>query len=210
MEIIPAILAQESRELRKKIRALEGVVKKVQLDIVDGRFAPNITVMPKHFIRFHTKLKLQIHLMCFKPEQYVLSFAQIGAKEFIFHVESTKSPERVIEIIKSKKMEPGIALLPHTKVSSVKKLIKKVKLVLILSVHPGFSGQPIIADCLQKIREVRRINPKVKVILDGGINEVTIPLVKKYKPSFIVVGNAIWKEKDPSIAIKKLRKAKRG
>jgi pentose-5-phosphate-3-epimerase len=67
---------------------LEDFVKKIQLDIVDGRFAPNMTVMPKHFIRFNTKLKLQIHLMCFKPEQYVLSFAQIGAKEFIFHVEN--------------------------------------------------------------------------------------------------------------------------
>ncbi len=209
MEIIPAILARESRELRKKIRALEGVVKKVQLDIVDGRFAPNITVMPKHFIRFHTKLKLQIHLMCFKPEQYVLSFAQIGAKEFIFHVEATKNPDRVIEIIKSKKMEPGIALLPGTRVSSVKKHLKKVKLVLILSVHPGFGGQPIIAEALQKIRDVRKINPKAKVILDGGVNEVTLPLVKKYKPSSVVVGHAIWKEKDPAIAIKKLKKAKR-
>lgn len=209
MEIIPVILALESRELRKKIRALEGVVKKVQLDIVDGRFAPNITVMPKHFIRFNTKLKLQIHLMCFKPEQYILSFAQIGAKEFIFHVESTNNPNRVIDIIKSKKMEPGIALLPKTRVSSVKKLIKKVKIVLILSVHPGFSGQPILPECLQKIREVRKINPKAKVILDGGIDEVSLPLIKKYKPSFVAIGNAIWKEKDVSIAIKKLKKAKR-
>ncbi len=209
MEIIPVILAQESRELRKKIRALEGVVKKVQLDIVDGRFAPNITVMPKHFIRFHTKLKLQIHLMCFKPEQYILSFAQIGAKEFIFHAEATKNPERVIDIIKAKKMEPGIALLPGTRVSSVKKLIKKVKLVLVLAVHPGFSGQPIIAAALNKIKEIRKLNPRAKVILDGGINEVTIPLVKRYKPSGIAVGHAIWQEKDPAIAIKKLKKAMR-
>ena len=207
MEIIPVILAQESRELRKKIRALEGVSKKVQLDIVDGRFAPNMTVMPKHFIRFSTRLKLQIHLMCFKPEQYVLSFAQIGAKEFIFHVESTKNPDRVLEIIKSKKMEPGIALLPTTRVSSVKKYLKKVKLVLVLAVHPGFSGQPIIVNALNKIKEIRKINPKAKVILDGGVNEVSLHMIKKYRPSSVCINSAIWNEKDPAMAIKKLKKS---
>jgi ribulose-phosphate 3-epimerase len=209
MEIIPVILAQDSRELRRKIKISEGLVSKVQLDIVDGRFAPNLTVMPKHFIRFKTKLNLQIHLMCFKPEQYVLSFAQIGAKEFIFHIESTKNPDRVIEIIKSKKMEPGIALLPKTRVHSVRKFIKKVKLVLILTVHPGFSGQHIIPEYLQKIKEVRKINPKAKIILDGGINEVSIPLIKKFKPDFLAVGNALWKEKDFAFALKKLKKSRR-
>ena len=144
--------------------------------------------------------------MCFKPEQYILSFAQIGAKEFIFHAEATKNPDRVIEIIKSKKMEPGIALLPRTKVNSVKKYLKKVKLVLILSVHPGFSGQPIIADCLQKIREIRKINPKAKVVLDGGINEETGKLCVLAGASSLVSGSFVFGQKDPAKGVEILKK----
>lgn len=195
-QIIPAVLAKNLREFKKQFSKIKWA-KKIQIDITDGRFVKtrtlNFDVLKKNL----PKTKIQLHLMVNDPEKYVTKLAD----GIIFHVESGKD---IIDKLISKNITPGIAFNPETNVNNYKDLIKKAKIAQIMTVEPGKMGRRFQKYQLKKIQQIKKINPKIKIGLDGGINPETIKLIKQ-KPDFLVVGSAIQKAENPKKAFLELK-----
>src|SRR5687767_3473204 len=153
------------------------------LDVMDGRFVPNITFGPMiiEFIRRTTKKVCDVHLMIVEPEKYVEDFKKAGADILTVHIEACTHLHRNIEQIKSLGMQAGVALNPHTPVESLKDVLHDIDVVLIMSVNPGFGGQKFIQQTLQKIKDLRRmIDDKglaTKIEIDGGVTLQNAPAI---------------------------------
>lgn len=177
------------------------------VDINDGKFLP----VPKNEYKFlHTATKpLNVHLMVSDPFEYISYFASLKVDKIIFNVELDENIDELLDYIKSKGIKCGLAIKPETSVSSIKKYLSKLDAVLILSIIPGKSGQPMIISTLDKIdelKELRRTNGfNYDIIIDGGINDTTIELVRKKGADMIVSGSFIWKSEDIQAQIDKLR-----
>src|SRR5438270_9156153 len=145
------------------------------LDVMDGRFVPNITFGPMiiEFIRKTTTKVCDVHLMIVEPEKYVEDFKKAGADMLTVHFEACVHLHRNIEQIKSLGMQAGVALNPHTPVEALKDILYDIDMVLIMSVNPGFGGQKFIPHSLEKIRELKRMIQErglnVKIEVDGGV-----------------------------------------
>lgn len=182
------------------------------LDVMDGRFVPNITFGPMiiDFIRKATTKICDVHLMIVEPEKYVEDFKKAGADILTVHLEACTHLHRNIEQIKSLGMQAGVALNPHTPVEALKEVLHDIDLVLIMSVNPGFGGQKFIQHTLQKITNLRRmIDEKglaTKIEIDGGVTLQNAPAIIKAGAHVLVAGNTIFKSKDPKGTIAQLKK----
>jgi len=182
------------------------------LDVMDGRFVPNITFGPMiiEFIRRTTKKVCDVHLMIVEPEKYVEDFKNAGADILTVHLEACTHLHRNIEQIKSLGMQAGVALNPHTPVELLKEVLHDIDVVLIMSVNPGFGGQKFIPQTLQKIKDLRRmINEKglaTKIEIDGGITLDNAPAIVQAGADVLVAGNTVFKSKDPKATIAQLKK----
>lgn len=182
------------------------------LDVMDGRFVPNITFGPMiiDFIRKATTKICDVHLMIVEPEKYVEDFKKAGADILTVHLEACRHLHRNIEQIKSLGMQAGVALNPHTPVEALKEVLHDIDLVLIMSVNPGFGGQKFIQHTLQKITNLRRmIDEKglaTKIEIDGGVTLQNAPAIIKAGAHVLVAGNTIFKSKDPKGTIAQLKK----
>lgn len=182
------------------------------LDVMDGRFVPNITFGPMiiDFIRKATTKICDVHLMIVEPEKYVEDFKKAGADILTVHLEACTHLHRNIEQIKSLGMQAGVALNPHTPVEALKEVLHDIDLVLIMSVNPGFGGQKFIQHTLQKITNLRRmIDEKglaTKIEIDGGVTLQNAPAIIKAGAHVLVAGNTIFKSKDPKSTIAQLKK----
>jgi len=210
LQIVPALLCKSRKEFLSKLRRAEPYVKKVQVDIMDGKFVKNKTIQAKHLKGIKTKLKLEIQLMVKNPIKYVDDFARLKAYMIIFHIESCKNKEEVISLIKkikSKKMKPSIALNPKTPISKVKPYLKYVNHILIMTVRPGFGGQKFIKKTLPKIKALRKLNKKMDIEVDGGVNKKTAHLAKKAGANILVSGMGIFGKEDIKQAVRELKKS---
>ncbi|THU40707.1 ribulose-phosphate 3-epimerase [Niastella caeni] len=185
------------------------------LDVMDGRFVPNITFGPMiiDFIRKATTKVCDVHLMIVEPEKYVEDFKKAGADILTVHLEACTHLHRNIEQIKSLGMQAGVALNPHTPVEALKEVLHDIDLVLIMSVNPGFGGQKFIQQTLQKITNLRRmIDEKglaTKIEIDGGVTLQNAPDIIKAGAHVLVAGNTVFKSKDPKDTIAQLKKITR-
>ncbi len=210
VQIIPALLCKTRKEFLEKLRKVEPFVKKVQVDIMDGKFVPNRTIQAKDLRGLKTKVKMEIQLMVKEPAKYVDDFAKLGAYTIIFHIESCSNDAEVIDLIeqiKAKGMKPGIALNPGTPLSRIKPYLKLVKHILIMTVNPGFGGQKFIKGMLRKIIALRRLNKKIDIEVDGGINPETAKLARKAGANLLVAGMAIFGGNDVKKAVGELKKS---
>lgn len=187
MEVIPAILAKTFSELKEKIRQVESYVNWVQLDILDGNFAPNLTWNnPQELDAQDFSVFLEAHLMVLNPDKILDAWLASGIKRIIVHIEAVGSEKshtktdplqhKVIDMsqkVREAQVQFGLALNPETPISAVKDFLDYCDLVLLLAVSPGFGGQKFKEEVLPKISEVRKITDKVKIEVDGGINLVT-------------------------------------
>lgn len=202
MEIVPGILAKTLKELKRQLDAVSWA-KKVHIDIMDGKFVPNKTISALTLKKAIPDLDMQIHLMANKPHNYVEKFARMGAKELIIHKEATKNSVETLEMIREKGMKAGIAYNPQTKVDET---AIHADIALIMTVQPGYSGQQFIKTPLNKIAELRKINPTITIGIDGGINHTTCRLAKIAQANFAIATSAVTLTQNPKKAYKELSK----
>jgi ribulose-phosphate 3-epimerase len=175
---------------------------RVQIDVMDGRFVPNITfgTLAVECLRPRTRLTLEVHLMVEPPEDFIDPFAKAGADTLIVHQEATPHLHRVIQHIHTLGKKAGVALNPSTPASTLSEILDSLQLVLVMTVNPGFGGQVFIPETLGKIRQIRSailergLNCEVEV--DGGINVETAPRVVEAGADVLVAGSAVFDAKD--------------
>lgn len=213
LRIAPSILSADFSQLATEIADVErGGADWIHIDVMDGHFVPNITIgsLVVKSVRPHTKLPLDVHLMVHEPDRFIEDFVKAGADRISVHVEACLHLHRTIQLIRSLGVKPGVVLNPATPLSALDHILDDVELVLIMTVNPGFGGQPFIESMLPKIRQLReeliRTNREhIDIQVDGGINEKTAPLVIEAGANVLVAGNAIFGQKDRAQAIASIR-----
>ena len=158
-------------------------------------------------LRKHTDAFLDCHLMVTHPEQWVDDFSKAGASQFTFHIEATLDPRSLIQRIKQTGMKVGIALKPKTPLTSIQGLVPLVDLILIMTVEPGFGGQKMMPDCLEKVKALRLEFPDLNIQVDGGIDVNNIEQVAAAGANVIVSGTGIFGHDSPKEAIALMQKA---
>ena len=192
-KIIPAVLEKDFGILQKRINQFEKLSKTIQVDIADGRFVKNKTIGTKEISKINSKSNLEYHLMVGNPEKYINAIKK--AKIIAIHCE-IKDFEKYIDKIKNKKIDAGIAINPETNVKKLIPAIKKIKKIIVLCVMPGWQGAKFMPEALKKIKQIKMLNKKIIVQVDGGINEKTIKLAEKAGADEFIVGSALIKAKD--------------
>ncbi len=213
--IIPSILSADFTRLGEQVREAEaGGAQRIQIDIMDGHFVPNITMGPMvvEAVRGCTSLPLEAHLMITNPEQYIEDFAKAGADIIIIHQEASPHLHRIIQQIKNAGKRPAVALTPSTPVIMLEDILSLLDMVLIMTVNPGFGGQEFIPEMLPKIAHIRRRiserNLQCDVEVDGGIHESTVRQVVQAGANLLVAGSAVYNQRENvSQAIQRLRNA---
>tara|TARA_Y100000310_G_scaffold29352_1_gene27849 strand:+ start:103 stop:729 length:627 start_codon:yes stop_codon:yes gene_type:complete len=201
-KILPAIMAKNQAELNADLKRLTDVVRELHLDVVDGKFANNKTL--QFPFRLSKKFKYQAHLMIKQPEKWIKkNLHRIDL--FIPHIEEIKDVGDYILWMKKEKKKIAFALLPETKVLSIKKHLDKINIILVLTVHPGFYGSKFLKEKLKKIKQIKKINPKIKIIVDGGMHPATIDTAFKSGADWFVSGSYTTKAENPRERIRMLR-----
>jgi len=210
--IAPSLLSADFSNLKEEVKKIEEADADIlHLDIMDGRFVPNITFGPLivSALRPHSKLIFDVHLMIIEPEKYIKDFAKAGADWISVHAEATLHLHRAILKIKELGKKAGVALNPHTPLNILEYILDDLDYVVIMTVDPGFGGQKFIKNCLPKIKKLKEILEKkektVLIEVDGGINKDTAPLVIKAGANVLVAGSAVFGKEDYSEAIKLLK-----
>ncbi len=198
--ISSSILSADFTRLGQQIAEAEAAgVDWLHVDVMDGHFVPNITMGP--FIveacRRATKLPLDVHLMIEKPERYIEAFAKAGASGLTVHVETCPDMQDTLKQIKSLGCRAGIVLNPETPVEELDPYLAEAGLVLVMSVHPGYSGQKFIPESIARVAEVRKkldaLGSSAWLEVDGGISTETLPKMKEAGATAFVAATAIFK-----------------
>lgn len=197
--IAPSILAADFMRLGEQVREAEAAgVDRVQIDVMDGHFVPNITFGPPliRSMRPVTRLKLEAHLMVRPPEDFIEPAALAGADTIIVHQEATPHLHRAIQHIHSLGKKAGVAINPATPACVLSEIIQDIDLALVMTVNPGFGGQEFIPSTLRKIRQVRAMIQEkglsCEVEVDGGINLETAPQVVREGANVLVAGTCVF------------------
>jgi len=198
-QIAPSILTADFGRLAEEVGAAEaGRADLIHLDVMDGRFVPNITFGPNVVaaVRAATTLPLDVHLMVEEPERFVADFAQAGATTITVHLEACRHLNRTIQYIVESGCRAGIALNPATPLEALREISPFVDLVLVMSVNPGYGGQQFIETSTSKLRRVRKLldefNPTCDLEVDGGVGVHNIADVVRSGANVIVVGSALF------------------
>ena len=212
MKIAPSILSADFGALGEDIARVESAgADLLHVDVMDGRFVPNITIGPVVVaaIRKRTRLPLDVHLMIVEPERYLADFARAGADSLTVHVEACPHLARTLAQIRELGARAGVALNPATPPEVLEYVLDDLDLVLVMSVNPGFGGQKFIPSAYVKVHEVRAMlgTRPVDVSVDGGVKlEHARPLAEQ-GASVLVAGSAIFEAADPADMVKKMRAA---
>ncbi|MFC1482654.1 ribulose-phosphate 3-epimerase [Candidatus Margulisiibacteriota bacterium] len=204
MKIVPAILTDDPKDLELKIRQTEQFTDNAQIDIMDSKFVPSISINVSDLQKIKTNLVLEVHLMVVNPETYFQGFKDAGAKRIIFHYEATKRSKELIAMLKDLKVKPGIAINPETPIAAVEPFFNDINMLLLLAVNPGFYSSKFIPEVLDKAKEINKREKKFILAIDGGVSEKTIKDIKEAGIEQIDVGSAIFKHKNPARMYKKL------
>ncbi len=210
--IAPSLLASNFLHLQEECDMInESEADWFHLDVMDGRFVPNISfgIPVIEQIRKATKKICDVHLMIMEPEKYAEAFKMAGADILTVHLEACVHLHRNIQQIKSLGMKAGIAINPHTPVSLLSEVLEDVDLICMMSVNPGFGGQQFIPHTLVKIRQLRNMiddqKLDVKIEVDGGVTIENAPSLIAAGANVLVAGNTIFKSKDPKQTIHQLK-----
>jgi ribulose-phosphate 3-epimerase len=196
IRIVPSILSADLTRLGEQVReAVDAGADRIQVDVMDGHFVPNLTFGPGIVAavrRVAPDLPIEAHLMVERPEQFVDAFAEAGADHILVQVESTYSLYRTVHAIVEAGSQAGLVLNPGTPVESLRELVPYVRMVNVMTVEPGFGGQRFIVTSPDKIRRVRDMAPDLDIEVDGGIDERTAPLVVEAGATLLVAGSSVF------------------
>jgi ribulose-phosphate 3-epimerase len=201
--IVPSVLSADFTCLGEQVREAEQAgAQRIQVDVMDGHFVPNITMGPMivDAVRRSTTLPVEAHLMISNPEQFIEEFAKAGADFIIVHQEVTPHLHRIIQQIKAAGKKAGIALTPSTPVIMLEDILSMLDMALIMTVNPGFGGQQFIPETLPKIKRLREMidlqEIQCDIEVDGGIHETVVPLVVQAGANLLVAGSAVYNESE--------------
>ena len=214
VKIAPSILSADFAALGDDIERVEGGgADQLHVDVMDGRFVPNLTIGPVVVaaIRKRTRLPLDVHLMIVEPERFVAEFVAAGADMVTVHAEACPHLSRTLAQIRELGAKAGVALNPSTPPDALRYVLDDLDLVLIMSVNPGFGGQAFIPGAHQKIREVKALlgDRPVEVSVDGGVKAGVAKSLVQDGATTLVAGSAIFGAADPAAAVRALRDAAR-
>jgi ribulose-phosphate 3-epimerase len=197
--LVPSILSADFARLGEQVEQVTtGGAERVQVDVMDGRFVPNITVGPLivEAVRRHTHLPIEAHLMIVEPERYLGDFATAGADLLIVHQEASPQLHRTVAQIRRLGKRAGVAINPATPLAAVQEILDEVDLLLVMTVDPGFGGQPFIQSTLPKIERLRAMltarNLTCDIEVDGGMSAETAPIAARAGANVLVAGSAIY------------------
>ena len=204
-KVVPAILTKSSQELQAQLRTLKDKSRWVQIDIMDGKFVPSVSINLVQLQEASQFFNLEIHLMVKDPEKYLEDCAGVRAKRVIFHVEASENSDMVLEEMQKYDFQKGIAVNPLTSVEAVKHLMFKIDSVLLLSVVPGAQGHEFIPEVTEKISDIKALNEKLLVGMDGGIGKGNIQDIFTRGVDYIIAGSAIWQADDSIASLRELQ-----
>jgi ribulose-phosphate 3-epimerase len=215
MKIAPSILSADFAALADDIARVEaGGADVLHVDVMDGRFVPNLTIGPVvvEAIRKRTRLPLDVHLMIVEPERYLADFVSAGADMLTVHVEASPHLQRTLAQVRELGARAGAALNPATPPETLRHVADDLDLVLVMSVNPGFGGQRFIPAAFPKIRQLRSMlgGRPVELSVDGGVKVEHARPLADHGASMLVAGSAIFGAPDPAAVIKAMREAAQG
>lgn len=213
VQLLPSVLSADFRRLGEQVAEVERAgADRIHIDVMDGRFVPNLTVGPLvvEAIRHGTTLPLDVHLMIVEPERYLDDFAAAGADVILVHQEACPHLHRTIERIENLGKQAGVVLNPATPLATLEEVLPAVDQILLMSVNPGFGGQRFIAASIDKIRRLREMlderGSSAAIEVDGGIDSTTAPQVAAAGATLLVAGSAIFNAPGgPAEGVRRLR-----
>lgn len=212
MKIAPSILSADFAALGEEIARVEAAgADQLHVDVMDGRFVPNITIGPVVVaaIKKRTRLPLDVHLMIVEPERYLAEFARAGADALTVHAEACPHLHRTLAQIRELGARAGVALNPGTSPSVLDYVLDELDLILVMSVNPGFGGQKFIPGAYAKLRQLQTMigTRPVEVSVDGGVKLEHARPLAEHGVSVLVAGSLIFEAPDPADMVRRLREA---
>ena len=208
--VSPSILSADFADLKNQVKMVtDNGAEYVHIDVMDGHFVPNISIGPCviESLRSYSKAVFDVHLMIENPEKYVESFAKSGADIITVHLEAVKDMDKMIEQLRSLGVKIGVSINPETDVEKLIPFADRIDMALVMTVHPGFGGQSLIEECLDKVKVLRQKFPELDIEVDGGIKPSNVKLALDAGANVIVAGSAVFCAEDPKAVIQQILQA---
>ncbi len=212
-KIVPSILSADLRKLGEEVREAERAgADMLHFDIMDGHFVPNISFGPMIIkaLRSESSIPFIAHLMVERPEDFVDPVIDAGGDLIIFHIEACSYPFRLISSLRKRNVNVGVALNPTTPLSAVRYVMKYVDMILLMTVEPGFGGQTLIPEMIDKIRKLRDLMAKnglrKDIAVDGGVDFMNASSIIRAGANVLIAGTSIFSQNNIEEAVKKLKK----
>jgi len=206
-ELLPAILVSRAEDAIERLAAIRSSARWIQLDVADGSLTPNANWHDARLFRaWNVKPRIELHLMVQDPAAIITAWKSVpNFQRAIWHIEAPVNHDALIASCHRRRLACGLALFPETPVASLVPYLRKIDAVLILSVHPGFSGQKLIQSTLKKIDELRRLAPRLPIEIDGGVNGRNAAGLAKRGVSRLIMSSAIFQSNHPADFVKRLQ-----